>query len=144
MKIRFVFVAFAIFLCTAMQAQQTPAEKFVANLAQQKNKWLIAQRYDSLRNILDARCLYVHSNGWTQNAAEVIADMQSGKLRYQKIRFSDVQARQFESMVTVTGKGQFEGNMQGKTFAIQLAFTEVYVKRKASWKLVSRHACKIE
>ncbi|MCC6762742.1 MAG: nuclear transport factor 2 family protein [Chitinophagaceae bacterium] len=144
MKIRFAFVAFAIFLCTAMQAQQTPAEKFVANLAQQKNKWLITQRYDSLRNILDARCLYVHSNGWTQNATEVIADMQSGKLRYQKIHFSDVQARQFESMVIVTGKGQFEGNMQGKTFAIQLAFTEVYVKRKASWKLVSRHACKIE
>lgn len=144
MKIRFAFVAFAIFLCTAMQAQQTPAEKFVANLAQQKNKWLITQRYDSLRNILDARCLYVHSNGWTQNATEVIADMQSGKLRYQKIHFSDVQARQFESMVIVTGKGQFEGNMQGKTFAIQLAFTEVYVKRKTSWKLVSRHACKIE
>ncbi|WP_416440920.1 nuclear transport factor 2 family protein [Phnomibacter sp. MR] len=144
MKIRFAFVAFAICLSTALQAQQTPAEKFVANLAQQKNKWLIAQRYDSLRNILDARCLYVHSNGWTQTASEVIADMQSGKLRYQKIHFSDVQARQFESMVIVTGKGQFEGNMQGKSFAIQLAFTEVYVKRKASWKLVSRHACKIE
>lgn len=144
MKIRFAFVAFAIFLCTAMQAQQTPAEKFVANLAQQKNKWLITQRYDSLRNILDARCLYVHSNGWTQSATEVIADMQSGKLRYQKINFTDVQARQFESMVIVTGKGQFEGNMQGKTFAMPLAFTEVYVKRKANWKLVSRHACKIE
>ncbi len=144
MKIRFAFLALTIFLCTAMQAQQTPAEKFVANLAQQKNKWLIAQRYDSLRNILDARCLYVHSNGWTQNATEVIADMQSGKLRYQKIHFTDVQARQFESMVIVTGKGQFEGNMQGKTFSMPLAFTEVYVKRKASWKLVSRHACKIE
>ena len=141
---RFTFLLMAFALCTTLLAQQTPAEKFVANLAQQKNKWLIAQRYDSLRNILDARCLYVHSNGWTQNAAEVIADMQSGKLRYQKIHFSDVQARQFESMVIVTGKGQFEGNMQGKTFAIQLAFTEVYVKRKASWKLVSRHACKIE
>lgn len=144
MKIRFAFVVFAIFFCTAMQAQQTPAEKFVANLAQQKNKWLIAQRFDSLRNILDARCLYVHSNGWTQTASEVITDMQSGKLRYQKIHFTDVQARQFESMVIVTGKGQFEGNMQGKAFAMQLAFTEVYVKRKASWKLVSRHACKIE
>jgi hypothetical protein len=36
MKIRFAFLALTIFLCTAMQAQQTPAEKFVANLAQQK------------------------------------------------------------------------------------------------------------
>lgn len=144
MKIRFAFLAMIICLSTALQAQQTPAEKFVANLAQQKNKWLIAQRYDSLRNILDARCLYVHSNGWTQSATEVITDMQSGKLRYQQINWSDVQARQFESMVIVTGKGKFEGNMQGKSFAAQLAFTEVYVKRKASWKLVSRHACKIE
>jgi hypothetical protein len=47
-------------------------------------------------------------------------------------------------MAIVTGKGRFEGKVDNKPFELTLAFTEVYVKRKESWKLVSRQSAKLE
>lgn len=128
----------------AMQAQQSPAEKYVKAFSERKNKWLIDKNYDSLKVMLDNRCFYIHSNGWMQTAADVIKDLQSGKMVYDKVTITESTARQFESMVIVTGKGNFEGSVDQKPFNIRLAFTEVYVKRKDSWKLVSRQSAKLE
>ena len=125
-------------------AQQTAAEKFVARLSNTKNNWLIAANIDSVAKLVDKRCLYLHSNGWIQRGAEIVADLQSGKMVYEKVAIEETTARQFESMVIVTGKGQFEGKVSGKPFNLKLAFTEVYVKRKEGWKLVSRHSNKLE
>lgn len=125
-------------------AQQNPAEQFVKNLSERKNSWLIDKNTDSLANLLDKRCLYIHSNGWQQTANEVVADLNSKKLVYKAITISDLQARQFEKMVIVTGKGRFAGTVSEKPFDMVLAFTEVFIKRKDGWKLVSRHSNKID
>ncbi|HSR39010.1 MAG TPA: nuclear transport factor 2 family protein [Phnomibacter sp.] len=137
----------AVFLLTAFQvsfAQNSPAEKYVKAFSERKNKWLIEKNYDSLKAMLDNRCLYIHSNGWSQTAADVIKDLQTGKMVYNKVSITESQARQFESMVIVTGKGNFEGSVDQKPFNIRLAYTEVYIKRKDNWKLVSRQSAKLE
>lgn len=125
-------------------AQNAPAEKFVKAFSEKKNRWLISRNYDSLNLLLDQRCIYVHSNGWSQSAAEVIKDLQSKKMVYSNITITESQARQYESMVIVTGKGRFQGSVSSKPFDMNLSFTEVYVKRKDSWKLVSRHSSRLE
>lgn len=124
-------------------AQNTPAEKYVSAFSERKNQWLVRNQADSLTDLLDKRCLYIHSNGWIQNAEEVVKDLSSKKLIYKKITTIETQARQFESMVIVTGKGRFEGEVSGKPFDMELIFTEVYLKRKAGWKLVSRQSAKL-
>jgi len=135
-----------ILLCITFlaTAQNAPAEKYVKAFSETKNRWLVENKIDSIRNLLDSRCLYLHSNGWIQTADEVVKDMESKKLVYRKITISESQARQFESMVIVTGKGRFEGEVDGKAFGMVLMYTEVYVKRKSSWKLVSRQSTKLE
>ena len=138
-----VIVAFLALINNSGLAQNSPAEIFVKRLAQRKNSWLIEKRYDSLHQLLDTRCLYIHSNGWIQTAPEIVADMKSGKLEYRQIVIGETTARQFEKMVIVTGKGKFEGQMNSTPFALDLQYTEVYLKQKNGWKLVSRHACKI-
>lgn len=125
-------------------AQNTAAEKYVNDFSVRKNQWLIQKNYDSLNLMLDKRCMYMHSNGWIQSAYEVIQDLQTGKLVYKKMEITESTARQFESMVIVTGKGNFEGTVNDKAFNLKLMFTEVYVKRKASWKLVTRQSTKLE
>ena len=135
-----------ILLCFALWAagQNAPAEKYVKAFSETKNRWLIENRIDSISNMLDSRCLFMHSNGWTQNAEELVKDLQSKKLVYHKITVTESQARQYESMVIVTGRGRFEGTVDGKVFNMQLMYTEVFVKRKNSWKLVSRQSTKLE
>jgi hypothetical protein len=140
-----IFYTILIFLLSAEGfSQNAPAEKFVKAFSERKNSWLIQKNTDSLKNMLDRRCLYIHSNGWSQNADEVVKDLQSGKMVYKTITITESEARQFESMVIVTGKGKFTGMVNDKAFDLQLAFTEVYVKRKDGWKLVSRHSNKID
>lgn len=145
MKVMKLMVVMALLALISMNgwAQNSPAEIFVKRLVQRKNSWLTEKRYDSLQQLLDTRCLYIHSNGWIQTAPEIVADMKSGKLEYRKITLGETTARQFEKMVIVTGKGKFEGEMSGKPFALDLQYTEVYLNRKNGWKLLSRHACKI-
>jgi hypothetical protein len=137
-------IALAFLWFAGLQAQNAPAEKFVQAFSEKKNLWLISGNADSVKSLLDNRCLYIHSNGWIQSAAEVVADLQSKKLVYENIEVEEAQARQFESMVIVTGKGRFAGSVDGKPFDMRLMFTEVYVKRKSGWKLVSRHSNKLE
>lgn len=127
-----------------VQAQQTPAEKFVSQLSARKNEWLIKGRKDSLQQLLDARCQYIHSNGWVQSAAEVLADLGPQKLQYLQIKLGQTTARQFEKMVIITGRGQFAGKLNGTAFDMELAFTEVYVNRKNGWKLLTRHASRVQ
>jgi predicted RNA-binding protein with PUA domain len=136
-----VMLLCAVFSATA---QNAPAEKFIKAFSETKNRWLVENNTDSIRNLLDSRCLYMHSNGWIQTADEVVKDMQSKKLVYKKISITESQARQYESMVIVTGKGRFEGEVDGKPFGMLLMYTEVYVKRKSNWKLVSRQSTKLE
>jgi len=141
-----VFTVAGFMLCfnLVVSAQNAPAEKYVKAFSETKNRWLVENKIDSIRNLLDSRCLYLHSNGWIQTADEVVKDMESKKLVYRKITISESQARQYESMVIVTGKGRFEGEVDGKAFGMVLMYTEVYVKRKSSWKLVSRQSTKLE
>jgi len=140
----FSVASFLLCFSLCVTAQNTPAEKYVKAFSETKNRWLVENNIDSIRNLLDNRCLYIHSNGWIQTAEDVLNDMQSKKLVYKNIAITESQARQYESMVIVTGKGRFEGEVNGKAFGMVLLYTEVYIKRKSGWKLVTRQSTKLE
>jgi hypothetical protein len=115
-------------------------EQYVLDLSKRKFDWLISRQYDSLNKLMDERILYIHSNGWTQTKRDVIDDLQSGKLNYQKVSLKETKVRLYGTAAIVTGLGTFEGAAEGKTFAMDLRYTEVYIKNGSHWKLASRHS----
>jgi hypothetical protein len=117
----------------------------VNKLHRNKFEWLVNKNYDSLNWILDAEVKYIHSNGWIQSKKEVIEDIKSGKLNYTSVEVQESSVSMFnKNCAVVTGKGIFKGLMPDKSeFNINLLYTEVYVKQKKNWKLVSRQACKL-
>jgi hypothetical protein len=121
-------------------AQTEKAEEQILALSKRKFDWLISRNYDSIRVNFDSRLQYVHSNGWTQTRQEVLDDMKSGKLDYQKITIHQASARVYAASAIVVGTGKFEGLNQGTAFALDLRYTEVYVRDGHRWKLASRHA----
>jgi hypothetical protein len=124
---------------------QTSESQQVNKLHRKKFEWLINKNYDSLNWILDAEVKYIHSNGWIQSKKEVIEDIKSGKLNYTSVEVQESSVSMFnKNCAVVTGKGIFKGLMPDKSeFNINLLYTEVYVKQKKNWKLVSRQACKL-
>ena len=129
---------------TDLVAQQSPVEKYLLQLHENKYRWMVEKKLDSLGTILDDRLLYVHSNGWTETAKEVIEDLRSGELIMNSVKVNEASVRVYKNNTgIVTGKGLFNVVVNGKPVEISLYYTEVYIKKKNSWMLVSRHACKI-
>lgn len=124
-------------------AQPGKTEQQILDLSKRKFDWLVNKNTDSLKTILDDQVKYIHSNGWIQSKKEVMDDCVSGKLLYQKIEISEASVRLYGTTAIVTGKGKFSGAVNQTTFAMDLAYTEVYIKKDNYWLLVSRHSNKM-
>lgn len=124
---------------------QTPLAEKLNELHKQKFDWMIAKNYDSLNWVTDETLKFIHSNGWIQSKKEFIEDLKTDRLNYTSIiiRESSVSVYQ-DRCAVITGQGTFRELMPDKSeFVVNLLYTEVYMKSKKHWRLVSRHACKI-
>lgn len=123
---------------------QSKQEKEVLELSRAKFRWLVNKNIDSLKFVLDERLTYIHSNGWVQSKKELIDDLLSGKLTYNKIEVLENSVRLYTKSAVVTGKGRFVASLDGSTNTFDLTYTETYVLQKREWKLVSRHASRMQ
>jgi hypothetical protein len=144
-----LFVSFLIcFLSLSATAQkktdESAIEKFVLRLHEKKFRWMESKQLDSLNKILDDRVVYVHSNGWVQNKKEITDDLKTGKLIMNSVTVTEATARVYKGAVIVNGKGLFNVVVNGTAVELQLLYTEVYVRKKEGWLLVSRHANKLQ
>ncbi len=109
-----------------------------------KFKWLVNKNIDSLEFVLDERLTYIHSNGWVQSKKELIEDLKSGKLTYDKIDVLENSVRLYPKSAVVTRKGKFVASLSGVNNTFDLTYTETYVLQRREWKLVSRHASRAQ
>ena len=116
------------------------AKHEVITLSRKKFDWLINMQADSLTWLFDENVMYIHSNGWVQTKREMLEDMHSGKLVYKRVDIKEDQVRLYKNTALVTGTGRFSGINGGNEFELNLVYTEVYIRRKKQWLLVSRHA----
>lgn len=119
---------------------QSKTEQVLLDLSKKKFDWMVNKKYDSLELLLDEQLKYIHSNGWIQSKKEVIDDCTSGKIVYQKIEVTESTVRVYDKAAIVTGKGKFSGVNSNNPFALELTYTEVYIKNRNRWLLASRHA----
>ncbi len=134
-----------VFLISATYCSgQSLAAEQVHQLHKKKFLWMTNKNYDSLNWVTDEALKFIHSNGWTQTKHDLIEDLKSDKLNYTSIDVQESAVSIFNNQTAVViGKGTFKGLMPDKSeFNVALIYTEVYIKSKKQWKLVSRHACK--
>jgi hypothetical protein len=142
MKKSFIIFAF-VHLTILGLAQSSAIEQSIITFSKKKFDWMVSKNVDSLKNVLDDRLKYVHSNGWTQSKQEVLDDLTNGKLDYQKIEISEVSARIYDNTAIVVGKGKFSGQVSKNPFALDLLYTEIYIYKDRKWLLASRHSSKL-
>lgn len=123
---------------------QSKQEQEVLQLSHAKFKWLVNKKIDSLQFFLDERLTYIHSNGWVQTKKELIDDLLSGKLTYDKIEVVKDSIRIYPKSAVVTGRGKFTARLNGTTNTFELTYSETYVLQKREWRLVSRHASRAQ
>ena len=139
-----------LFVCSGLRAaaqkksDESAIEKFILRLHEKKFRWMENKQLDSLKMMLDDRVVYVHSNGWVQNKKDITEDLKAGKLIMNSVTVTEAKARVYKGAVIVNGKGLFNVVVNGNAVEIELLYTEVYVRKKEGWLLVSRHANKVQ
>ncbi len=142
-KLDILVTDFPIEVAKMFQADELKKQSIHA-IHLKKFKWLAEQQYDSLSTLLHDDVHYIHSNGWKESKADVIANLKSGKLTYTEVKVHESDVRLISNTGVVTGKGTFYVSMDGKPYSFDLYYTEVYVNTDTGIKLISRHACKYE
>ena len=125
---------------------QTKKDKIadhIIALHQKKFDFMISKQFDSLSLILDADLMYIHSNGWVESKEDLLANLKSDKLVYEKVTVSETKVTLTNHVAIVSGKGLFSVILENQKIEIQLMYSEIYVKKRGKWLLLHRHANKL-
>ena len=86
----------------------------------------------------------VSTRGEVTTRADDIADAKKGDIRYTEFRNHDTTMRLYGDSAVRLGITSLKGTSSGKPFALDVRFTDTYIRRPDGWKLASSHATRIE
>lgn len=109
------------------------------------DKALVTKDEKALVQLLHPEVSYGHSNGWVQNKMDIINDLKSGKLIYDKIENTSVTIVAINSdWATVRINSNATGRSgTGPTFDLKLHVLQIWLKTKNGWQLLARQGTKL-
>ena len=140
---RFLTVLFCLFFFVGFS--QTYSKKEKALLSQ-------VLKLDSLMENNDSKILelfsddvsFGHSNGWIQNKDDFKKDFESGKVKYQSVKQTELKEFKIKNkFANIRRIIAVKGLYKNETFEMKLSVLEFWIQQKGIWKLWSRQSVKI-
>jgi hypothetical protein len=122
-----------------LHAQDTTAVKKALDRLE---KALVEKDSAEIKKRLHKKALFGHSNGWVQNKAEVLSDMQSGYLDYKQFDQQSVSISVDNKYAVVKEWVEVTGNKSGTDFKLKLFVLQQWIKTKKGWQLWIRQSAK--
>jgi len=129
----------ALFIATIATAQSQELKAAAAEL----DRALVAKDTQSLKRLLHNEITYGHSNGWVQTKQDVISDLVTGKLLYNKIESSAAEWTESEQWATMRNTTEVHFSLSGKEGYLRLHVLQVWVKTGDDWQLLARQSAKL-
>ncbi|MES1214158.1 MAG: nuclear transport factor 2 family protein [Bacteroidota bacterium] len=137
----FLIIAVLFFVQLRVVAQKDTTAVLEAVLKLEKA--LVSKDTAQLIPLLHKDVAYGHSSGWVQKKKDVINDMLSGFLIYNKIENNSTTIEVSKGKAIVQERISVNGARDGKTFDLALFVMEVWVQNKKGWTLYSRQSTKL-
>ncbi len=117
----------------------------------QKEKTLLIQvsKLDSLMENNNSKILelfsddvsFGHSNGWIQNKKDFKTDFESGKVKYQSIKQTELKEFKVKNkFANIRRIVAVKGLYKNDEFEMKLSVLEFWIRQKGIWKLWSRQS----
>ena len=140
MKFFFTIAWFFAGLVAVAQVDSISLKDAMSNL----DKALLNKDQRTLQRVMHKEVSYGHSNGWVQTKQDILNDLQTGKLVYNKIENSNVMIVALnKKWATVRTNTNAEGSISGTAFQLKLHVLQVWIKTKMGWQLMARQSTKI-
>lgn len=105
---------------------------------------LLSRDTSMLNMHLHRSLTFIHSNGWNQTKADVLAHAASGKLVYKSIRMEgEPDITLSDESATVHRTLDVSGLLSGTAFGLKIRVLEVWKKEDTRWQLVFRQSSKM-
>lgn len=127
-------------LVAAARGVESPgksAADAVLALDAERARAMVAGDVAALERIFAADAVYTHSMGRSESKSEFIEAIRSGARKYRRMASRDMVAREAGGAVILTGKADGEVETGGKTIALSLVFSAVYVEKAGRWELAT-------
>ena len=118
---------------------QTEEEKLTTTL-KEFHQALVNKNTVSINQQTDKALSYGHSNGWVQSKADVIKDLETGKIVYHSFKEDSLTITINESMANARFVADVKATLNGNTVNTHLKVLEVWVKKGKRWLLFARQA----
>jgi hypothetical protein len=116
---------------------QTSAESVVAEIEKQRFAAFVSKDYTYLDKVLADDLFYCHSNALIDTKSSLIQSLKDGKLTYQEMTPEEIKVRIYGKTAVITGLCAAKVLSNGQQINTKFRFTDVYVKNKVGWQMVS-------
>ncbi|SIT96922.1 protein of unknown function [Epilithonimonas bovis DSM 19482] len=137
---RFLTLLFCLFFFVGFSQTYSKKEKVIL---------IQVSKLDSLMENNDSKILelfsddvsFGHSNGWVQNKDDFKTDFESGKVKYQSVKQSELKELKFKNkFASIRRIIAVKGLYKEEVFEMKLSVLELWIRQKGIWKLWSRQS----
>jgi len=98
----------------------------------------------TIGHLEDETYTLTNTHGEVSKRADDIADAKKGEIRYSEFLNHDTTVRVYGDAAIVIGITSLKGTSAGKSFALDVRFTDTYVRRADGWKIAASHATRMD
>jgi len=143
-KFTIVTVIFTLWVLMSYVAlPQNSTEEIIAGLEKQRFAAMVNKDFVFLEKINADDLVYCHSSGLVDTKASFIQTLKDGKLAYKVMDAEELRVRVYGKTAIINGIAVAKIISNGQEINTKFRFTDVYVKRKKSWQLVTWQSLKL-
>lgn len=137
---RFLTLLFCLFFFVGFS--QTYSKKEKALLIQvSKLDSLMENNNSKILELFSDDVSFGHSNGWIQNKDDFKKDFESGKVKYQSVKQTELKEFKIKNkFANIRRIIAVKGLYKNETFEMKLSVLEFWIQQKGIWKLWSRQS----
>ena len=134
---------FFILLIASLPGFCMGQSSFLKEAAAKLDKALIAKDTLVLKQLLHKNVTYGHSNGWVETKDEVVGNLVSGKMAYNKIDIKNIKWIVSNNVATLRNTSEISYVKDDKPGELHLHVVQVWLKTNKGWQLLTRQSTKI-
>ena len=141
---RFLTLLFCLFFFVGFS--QTYSKKEKALLIQvSKLDSLMENNNSKILDLFSDDVSFGHSNGWIQNKDDFKTDFESGKVKYQSVKQTELKEFKIKNkFANIRRIIAVKGLYKNETFEMKLSVLEFWIQQKGIWKLWSRQSVSLK
>lgn len=140
---RIVLLVLLLIVNVGAFAFQPPKRHIIDSAVIELDRALLSKDTTYLKNLIDDKATYGHSNGWIETKRDVVNDLYNGKLTYQQITTTEKAIEYNGKLAVVRTKADVDVLVNNSPVHVNLSILQVWQMRHKRWVLIARQSVKI-